>query len=223
MNIFLDVETIRSMRPDVGAWLAAKHYDPADLEGSARKAADALTATSLNPRLGELVCVGIATDGDSPPHVVVRDMTDPEGERRLLVEVAQQVRDMIDDMGGRRNLDRIVAHNAAFDRHFLAQRAMVWRTSMPPDLHALGLKPWDTHWFCTMDALRMDTRDRVSLDEACLAFGVPLKHATGAIDGSQVTDAVLAGRIDEVAAYCADDVRRVRAVYYAIQSVRVSA
>jgi hypothetical protein len=43
-----------------------------------------------------------------------------------------------------------------------------------------------------------------------LAFGLPGK---GGVDGSMVAGMVRAGRIDEVAAYCADDVRRVRAIY----------
>lgn len=220
MNIFIDVETIRSTRVGVADYLARKHHDPDDVEGSARRAAEALDRTSLNPRLGELVCVGIGLDGDDDPIVHVRDMSSPTGEADLLRAVAQEVRDIIDDWGGRRSLDRIVAHNAEFDRTFLRTRAMVHDVVMPPDLHALDMKPWDSAWYCTQDALRMGHRDYVSLDEACVAFGVPRKHDTGALTGAGVTDAVMAGRLDEVAAYCADDVRRVRSVYYAIQRCR---
>jgi hypothetical protein len=55
-----------------------------------------------------------------------------------------------------------------------------------------------------------DRRGRVSLDALCLALGVQGK---GGIDGSMVAEMVRQGRIDDVAAYCVQDVRCVRACY----------
>ena len=52
--------------------------------------------------------------------------------------------------------------------------------------------------------------NRISLDKLCKALGLPGK---GEIDGSKVWDYVRDGRIAEVADYCADDVRKVWAVY----------
>ncbi len=213
-NIYLDVETIPAHRPDVLAWLAAKAVAK---EASPADAMKALRDTSLRPTLGELAVVSFALD-DNEPITIVRAMRDPEGERRLVDFFAGQMWDLFRSVGFRRDLRHIVAWNASFDRTVIRTRAMVHRIALPPEVHALGQKPWDSAWHDPMESLKMDQRGGVSLDEACIAFGVGLPK--GDIDGSRVWDAIQAGRIDEVATYCADDVRRVRACYHAIQSVR---
>ena len=208
-ELFLDVETVPAQRPDVVAWLAAralaKGTDPEDTEKEYR-------ATSRSPVLGELAVVSYALD-DGEPITYARDFSSATGERDLVHQVAEDLRDLDEE----RRLHRVIAHNAAFDRTVLRTRAMVHRIKLPYWAHALNLKPWDSPWWCTMDALRADYRGGVSLDAACVAFGIPLLK--GDIDGSKVWDAICAGRIDEVAAYCADDVRRVRAVYRQIMGV----
>lgn len=207
-EIFLDVETVPVQRPDVLAWLAkralAKGTSPEDTDREYR-------ATSLSPVLGELAVVSYALD-EGEPCTFVRDFSSPTGERDLVRRVAEDLRDLDED----RRIRKIVAHNAAFDRTVLRTRAMVHGVALPYGVHAINLKPWDSPWWCTQDALRVD-RGGPSLDAACVAFGVPLLK--GDIDGSKVWDAIVAGRLDEVAAYCADDVRRVRAVYRRIMGV----
>lgn len=207
-EIFLDVETVPAQRPDVLAWLAARALargtSPEDTDKEYR-------ATSLSPVLGELAVVSYALD-DGEPFTFVRDFSSPTGERDLVRRVAEDLRDLDEE----RRIRRIVAHNAPFDRTVLRTRAMVHGVALPYGVHAINLKPWDSPWWCTQDALRVD-RGGPSLDAACVAFGVPLLK--GDIDGSKVWDAICAGRLDEVAAYCADDVRRVRAVYRKIMGV----
>lgn len=208
-EIFLDVETVPAQRGDVLAWLAARALargtSPEDTDREYR-------ATSLSPVLGELAVVSYALD-DGEPFTFVRDFSSSTGERDLVRRVAEDLRDLDEE----RRIRRIVAHNAAFDRTVLRTRAMVHGVALPYGVHAINLKPWDSPWWCTMEALKADYKDRVSLDAACVAFGVPLLK--GDIDGSKVWDAICAGRLDEVAAYCADDVRRVRAVYRRIMGV----
>lgn len=208
-ELFLDVETVPAQRGDVLAWLAARALargtSPEDTDREYR-------ATSLSPVLGELAVVSYALD-DGEPFTFVRDFSSPTGERDLVRRVAEDLRDLDEE----RRIRRIVAHNAAFDRTVLRTRAMVHGERLPYGVHAINLKPWDSPWWCTMEALKADYKDRVSLDAACVAFGVPLLK--GDIDGSKVWDAICAGRIDEVAAYCADDVRRVRSVYRKIMGV----
>jgi len=207
-EIFLDVETVPAQRGDVLAWLAARALargtSPEDTDREYR-------ATSLSPVLGELAVVSYALD-EGEPFTFVRDFNSPTGERDLVRRVAEDLRDLDEE----RRIRRIIAHNAAFDRTVLRTRAMVHGVALPYGVHAINLKPWDSPWWCTMDALRVD-RGGPSLDAACVAFGVPLLK--GDIDGSKVWDAIVAGRLDEVAAYCADDVRRVRAVYRKIMGV----
>jgi 3'-5' exonuclease len=207
--IYLDVETIPAQRPDVVAWMAARALAKGE---SPEDSAKTYRASSLSPVLGELAVVSLAMD-DGEPLTWARNMASPTGERDLIDVVASELRAIHDDC----RVSRVVAHNAAFDRTVLRTRAMVHGIKLPYWAHALNLKPWDSPWWCTMEALRADFKGGVSLDAACVAFGVPMLK--GDIDGSKVWDAICAGRIDEVAAYCADDVRRVRAVYQRIMGV----
>lgn len=203
---FLDTETIASRRIDVQQHIAAKHLDPDELVKAAKKAATELEKTSLSGLFGELAVLSFARDDDEPI-TGVRNMADPMGERELLRWFADQP-----------GIDaaRIVAHNAEFDRLMIRHRAIVHGVKLPKVYMASDVKPWESRWRCTM-ALWCDSRaGRVSLDDLCLALGLPGKQG---IDGSMVNAMVAAGRIDEVAAYCADDVRRVRAVYQRIMGV----
>lgn len=224
MNIYLDTETIPAQRPEVIAWLAARQHirdaedGVTDFVEKAKRSQKALRDTSLSPVLGELAVISFATDNNEPI-TFVRDMTDPYGERALVARFAQEMFDLSDDTGGfARSLRRIVAFKEEFDRKAIRSRAMLYGIKLPPLIHALGLKPWDSPWFCAQEALKGDWKDHLSLDAACVGLGVGLPK--GDIDGSKVWDAICAGRIDEVAAYCADDVRRVRAVYQKIVGVR---
>jgi hypothetical protein len=207
--LYIDTETCPPHRPEVLAWMAAKAlHDGKSVADGLKSVRDA----SLSPVLGELAVVSFAID-DNDPITFVRDMESPTGERDLVRRVCQELVDIYDEA----RVHRIVAHNAAFDRTMLRTRAMVHGARLPYQVHALNLKPWESPWWCTMDALKADYRGGASLDAACVAFGVPLLK--GDIDGSKVWDAIVAGRIAEVAAYCADDVRRVRAVYQRIMGV----
>lgn len=203
---YLDTETISSRRVDVQAHIAAKHYDPEDVVKAAKKAAAELEKTSLSGLFGELAVISWAPDDDEPI-TLTRNMDDPNGERELLRWFADC--NSID-------AHRIVAHNADFDRLMIRHRAIVHGVKLPKIYMAHDVKPWESQWRCTM-ALWCDSRSgRVSLDDLCLALGLPGKDG---VDGSMVDGMVRAGRIDEVAAYCADDVRRVRAVYQKIVGV----
>lgn len=213
--LYLDTETVASTRPDVVARIAAKHFDASDLEGSAAKAAEALEKTALDPLFGELVCVSLAVD-EGEPWTVVRDMRDPSGERALLQSFAQELRDIQGDVPRGEGL-QIVAHNAPFDRGFLRERSLIKAVDMPRIVSATGLKPWESSWICTMQLFRDDPRGRVSLDDLCFALGLPGKDG---VDGSKVGELVRAGRLADVAAYCAGDVRRVRSCHLRMRGVR---
>lgn len=207
--IFLDVETVPAQRPDVVAWMAAralaKGIEPAAADKEYRD-------SSLSPLLGELAVVALAID-DNEPITFTRDFSDPNGEAKLCADVGAEFRGLYDDGV----LTQIIAHNAAFDRTMLRTRCAVHGVKLPYKVHGIHIKPWDGVWVCTMDLLRIDWKSHASLDAACVAFGVPLLK--GDIDGSKVWDAIVAGRIDDVAAYCADDVRRVRAVYKKLMEI----
>jgi hypothetical protein len=214
--IYLDTETGPSLRNDVWTHLLEKH------DGDAKDAAKALEKTSLSGTFGELWVVSIALD-DNDPITYTRHKEDPDGERVLLERVAQEFRDLDTGIGYARNLDAIVAHNATFDRDMLRQRATVHGVRLPSAISAWGLRPWDraNRWACTMEMWTGDARNRISLGDLALALAVdaPVKGGDG-ITGDQVWPLICAGHLDRVASYCADDVRRVRAIYRAIMAVR---
>lgn len=215
--LYLDTETIASTRGDVATRIAAKHFDPSDVEKAARRAAEALDETSLDPLFGELVCVSMAVD-DGEPWTCVRDMRASGGERALLQSVAQEIRDVQGDVPRGEGLS-IVAHNAPFDHGFLRQRSLINAVDQPRIIRdgADVVKPWDSPWVCTMRMFRGDPRGRVSLDDLCFALGLPGKDG---VDGSKVGELVRAGRLADVAAYCAGDVRRVRSCFLRMRGVR---
>lgn len=216
MNLYTDTETCPPI-PGSPAflWMAQKSLAKGETPEQAEKAH---RAAALSPVLGELAVFSLAID-QSEPFTLVRDFDDPEGERALVARVCREFRDMDKEMQFARNLQHLVAFNAPFDRGVIRTRAMKYGEKLPVSIHALGLKDWDRQnpWFCAMDALKASFGDRVSLDAACVAFDIPLPK--GDIDGSKVWDYILQGLIAKVAAYCADDVRRVRAVYRAIMGV----
>jgi hypothetical protein len=215
-TLYLDTETGPSLRDDVWAHL----LDKAD--GDAKDAAKALEKTSLSGTFGELWVVSLALD-DNEPLTFVRDKEDPDGERVLLERVAQEFRDLDTGIQFSRNLDAIVAHNAPFDRDMIRQRATVHGVRLPSAITAWGMKSWDraNRWACTMQMWTGDDRGRISLGDLALALAVdaPTKGADG-VTGDQVWPLICAGHLDRVASYCADDVRRVRAIYQRIMAVR---
>jgi hypothetical protein len=216
VNLYIDTETGPSLRDDVWTHLLRKH------DGDAKDAAKALEKTSLSGTFGELWVVSLAVDNDQPL-TFTRNKDDPDGERVLLEAVAQELRDLDTEIQFARNLDAIVAHGADFDRGMLRQRATVHGVRLPTAITAWGLRPWDraNRWACTMEMWTGDARGRISLGDLALALAVdaPTKGADG-ITGDQVWPLICAGHLDRVAAYCADDVRRVRAIYRAITAVR---
>ena len=220
-ELFLDTETGPSTRPDVVAHIARKHFDPSDLEGSAKDTAKALEKTSLSGTFGELWVVSLAIDNDQP-RTWTRNREDPDGERALLDTVGQELRDLDTGITFARNLDAIVAHGADFDRNMLRQRAIAHGIRLPPAIVTTA-QPWDraNRWRCTMALWTGDNRGRISLEDLALALAVdaPTKGADG-VTGDKVWSLICAGHLDRVASYCADDVRRVRAIYRAITAVR---
>lgn len=104
----------------------------------------------------------------------------------------------------------VVGHLVGFDIRMLWQRAKILGVTTPIwwpiDHHKYRLDEVQdtmTLW-CVHD-------DRISLDDLCIALGIPRKG--DGLDGSKVWDAIQAGRALEVQAYCDDDVERVRAVH----------
>lgn len=174
------------------------------------KADEKYRATSFDGALGRIAVIGYAIDSDEPV-TLYADPFDHNAESSLLVafftaieRAHQSYRDMC---------PVFIGHNVVdFDLRFIYQRAVVLGVK-PPAIIPFNAKPWDDVVFDTMTRWA-GIRGRVSLAKLCDALGLPAKGIDGEeIDGSMVWDMVKAGRIADVAKYCAGDIERTRAIH----------
>lgn len=228
----IDIETIPSQREDVRAYFAktigkdtaeklesvrapANYKDQAKIDQyieDARKALiggeqtaidEAVNKTGLDGAFGQVVCIGLAIDDEDP--VVISGMNEAEVLHRLIGNLAL--------IPPSQHLSTsIVGHNvSSFDLRFLMQRFMVNGIRPHPIIRqAAEAKPWEREKVYDTMVQFAGVGNRISLDKLCMALGLPGK---GDITGADVWPMVQAGRLEEVAAYCADDVAKTRAVY----------
>lgn len=205
-RLWIDIETIPTQRTEEierikdeveehNAQLAKPH----SAVRVAELVDEAWRKTALDGAFGELVCVGVAID-DAPVATFQRLPAQPE--RWLLEEVAALLAALSRPY-------QVCGHNVVgFDRPFLRHRALVHGVRLPT-WFTRPLKPWDAVGCDTMLAWTGGTPGKgISLDKLCRALGVPGKDK---FDGSMVWYAIRDGCLQQVAEYCADDVRRARA------------
>ena len=175
--------------------------------------------TSFDGAYGQIAVVSFAIDGGEPVKVYRDDWQAPGAETGLL----QELRDtMHERLNPKTELAaQIIGHNvSAFDLRFLVQRSIILGVKPHPVLaRAAACKPWETDRVFDTMVQWAGVGNRISLDKLCKALGLPGK---GEIDGSKVWDYVRDGRIAEVAEYCADDVRKVWAVYQRMTFAKVT-
>lgn len=217
--LFLDLETLPTERQDVRELLASKITHPATISKpetiakwneESRPAAidEAVAKTGLDGTFGRVCVIGWAID-DGP----VKTVKSESDEEALLLEFTQQLRS--DVPAGDLFETCVVGHNVTgFDLRFLTQRFIV-NGIRPPAIisRAAQAKPWeDSKVFDTMVQWSgAGAKPGGSLEKLCMALSI--ESPKGDIDGSKVAAAVAAGRIDDVAAYCARDVEAVRKVW----------
>jgi hypothetical protein len=239
MNIYLDIETIPGQSPAVRELIAESVTHPASMSkpetiakwnAECREAAieEVWRKTSFDGALGHIAVIGYAI-GDDEPVTLYRDAYGtPEAEREMLAGFFAAV----DGAGGRMlaggtrtgSTPTLIGHNVLdFDLRFIFQRAVMLGIR-PPQCLPFDAKPWDKTVFDTMTAWA-GARNRVSLDKLCRAFGIAGKGSEieDDIDGSKVWDFVKAGRIADVARYCAGDVERVRQIHQRLTFQNIAA
>lgn len=223
MRIYIDIETIPAQRADVMEEIKATIKPPATYkkpesiaewlrtEGPAA-AEEAYRKTGLDGAYGQVCVIGIALNDDAPVTIFEHDWQDPGAERRILEAMYCQLLDWIEP--GDLLATCVIGHNvSAFDLRFLVQRSIV--NGIRPHAaiaRAAQAKPWEgDKVFDTMVQWTGSANVRVSLDKLCKALSI--QTPKGDITGATVWDAVQAGRITEVAAYCARDVSATREVH----------
>lgn len=233
--LYIDLETIPSQRPDVleeiragkqaeltaalaaikppgthkkpetiAAWMAeeAPKIKQSLLDAFESTVDAEYRKTSFDGAYGQICVIGWALDDEQAQTVYGSD------EQTILKGFAHRL--------GNVNVfeSSVVGHNvAAFDLRFLAQRHIVNGIKPHPAIsRAASAKPWEVEKVFDTMVQWAGVGNRVKLDKLCKALGI--KSPKGDIDGSKVWDYVQAGKLDEVAAYCAKDVEATREVFY---------
>jgi 3'-5' exonuclease len=160
--------------------------------------------TSFDGGVGQICVIGWALDDQRPSSFQCSDLS---ADREALIlsafftEVAR--------LGAGTRVTWIGHNHVGFDLPFIWKRAMVLGVK-PPFNFPRNPKPWSENVFDTM--VQWDSQQRAggSMDRLCRLLGIPGK---GDISGADVWPMVQAGRIEEVAKYCRDDVERTRALH----------
>lgn len=215
--IYLDIETIPAQSRASHEAIAATVKPPAAMKKAetiaaweandkAQAVADAIARTSLDGTYGHIHTIGFAlNDGDADCRYLP-DRYSPDLEAGLLRDFFGKVTELGTD---NRYPVCVVGHNViGFDLRFIWQRAIILGVTAPSWLPR-DPKPWSNEAFDTMLAFA-GSRGTISMDRLCRALGIEGKTD---IDGSMVASLWEAGRSDDIARYCMDDVERTRAIH----------
>ena len=215
-TIILDIETIPTQRDDVRAFIAKSVTHPGNIKKAETIAAwnenekpaaveEAIDKTSFDGAFGQVVCVGFDVEGAAYPSTIFG-----MDESAVLKQLNESLREALDPAD--LFTTTIVGHNvSAFDLRFLVQRYMV--NGIRPHTviaRAAQAKPWESDKVYDTMIQFAGVGNRISLDKLCMALGLPGKDG---ITGADVWPMVQAGKLQEVADYCASDVRKTRAVF----------
>jgi hypothetical protein len=227
MNIYFDIETIPAQDPAAIELIKAdiekqkllvkapsNYKDQEKIDAYIKAEQDKLDAdfdatyrkTSFDGGLGQICCIGYAIDDNAPLAICGGSESD------ILNTFYQSLMDEYNPSSQQR--PKFIGHNIVnFDLRFMFQRS-VMNNVKPPMMIPFVAKPWDESIFDTMTAWA-GHGNRVSLDKLCKIFNIPLKGSEigEEIDGSMVWDFYQAGRIQDIAKYCAGDVDRTRQAY----------
>lgn len=201
-RLFLDIETLPLGEPDPEQVEPPKNYkDPDKIAAyQADKALDAWKTGSLDALRGRVLCVGVAVD--ERPATVMHD----DDERQLLSDLQDGI--LYYAQSG--PVDIVTYNGGAFDRPFLARRALVH------GLDALAAwarvrKPWEAGTDL-LELWRMGDR-RARGTQADVAAALGIDTAANPISGAEVADRYLAGDIDAILEHCRQDVIELREIW----------
>lgn len=216
MNLYLDIETLPTDRADVREYIAATVSPPGNISKAetiakwneeSRPAAveEAVAKTGLDGSFGRVCVIGWAFDDAG-----VSTVSSADDEALVLQEFAHAMNTV---QLTEHYTTCVIGHNvSSFDLRFLTQRFIV-NGIKPPLLiqRAAQAKPWEADKVFDTMVQWAGVGNRISLEKLCLALSIPSPKSD--ITGATVAAAVAAGRINDVAVYCAGDVEATRAVH----------
>lgn len=145
---------------------------------------------SLDPYLGQIVCIGMLFPEDGRE---VRLSQETMTERELLVEFWKEI--------SKFNGTYIHYNGKSFDCPFITKRSMV-NSVLPTNRNFFNYTKYDplpTHFDIMIQISGVGAY--ISLDHACQIFKIP-SPKTGVVKAENVYTAYLEGRIDEIMDYC---------------------
>lgn len=151
--------------------------------------------TSLDGAFGQILCI-----------VYAINMEEPRVLRGNEVDILNRFWEICADA------DLLVGHNILdFDLKFIVQRSIVHK--IQPSKNFSFARFQRSPIYDTMQEWnKWSYGDRKGLEHIAFALGIPSPKGEG-IDGSQVYDFYLAGKINEICEYCVRDVVTTREVY----------
>ena len=164
---------------------------------------------SLNPRLGRVLCIGLAVSDTSGLFMAQEEAFEADVLRSFWEAVAEAD-------------GQVVTWNGSWDLRFILMRSLYHglTPSVPGTVISAWFKKYTTapHFDCKAVLLNWDVRiSGEGLDQWAQFFGVPGK--LGGISGADVYPLYLAGHYDEIGEYCAQDVAATAAIYERIKGV----
>ena len=177
--------------------LAVKYTDAQDV---------ALDQTALNGLWGEVIAVAWAWNNDNVHSLMRVEVPD---EDTFLSTLADFIGSKLKSLHTEK--PTIIGHNIQFDTRFLWQRYIVNGLTPPHWLtRALNAKPWDTDKVFDTMTQWAGLREYVGLQALCAGLGIDVPKT---LDGSEVPQAWLDGRYEDIRAHVLADVEAVRAVH----------
>lgn len=203
---YKDAEKIAAWMSNEGQQKAQALRDAfdADVDAAYRK-------TGLDGAYGQVCVIGFAVDDTDPRTVWSADWSNPTCEQELLEDFYLALNGAVSPSYERSIT--VVGHNVAgFDLRFMVQRSIVRDVRPHAIIRAASqAKPWESDKVFDTMVQWAGVGKSISLDKLCKALGV--QSPKGDLDGSKVWDYVKAGRIADVAEYCAGDVAATREVH----------
>jgi predicted PolB exonuclease-like 3'-5' exonuclease len=202
--VFLDTETIPgATKPELSEVKVPANYTKPEtiLKYQQDNLDDAWRKQSLDPIEGRILCIS-ACAGDNDPVVF-------EGsEENMLGEFEEW-------LIRQPSITNIVAHNGKdFDFRWLFLRSLKHGRRYLVNLFNGSRKDILTDTMLMLDGTGWKTM--VSLDRACKLIGVPVKTI---MHGNEVFDYWQRDELDLIFKYCAEDVVKLRSLYYALKGL----
>ncbi len=205
MNLCLDIETIPAVEPTESDLKAPGQYKkPEAIEKYISENKKQLLHSEIKKRSvsiydNRIICLGYAFNDDEPIGLT------NESEEEILKSFQEAVLEYCKVHGGSPEGMTLIGHNIKkFDAPSLYLKACLYGLSTLQSMFYFGRKNMvDTMVLGTY----FDYKSYVSMDNLCKFFGIEGKNG---VDGSMVYGMWKEGRIEEIASYCCDDVKKTR-------------